>query len=60
MVDIQRLVDGFITKAGIFPGGSAGFFADVTQRAFIIKNAAYVLQTLLGDAVVVSFCDDWL
>lgn len=55
-VDIQRLVVGFITKADIFPGGPTGFFVDVTQRTFIIKNAVYVLQTLLGDGVVVGPC----
>jgi len=55
-VDIQRLIVRFITKADIFPGGPTGFFADVTQRTFIIKNAVYVLQTLLGDGVVIYRC----
>ncbi|KAH0830151.1 hypothetical protein J3R83DRAFT_1499 [Lanmaoa asiatica] len=56
MVDIYRLIYGFITKADIFPGGPTGFFADVTQRTFIIKNAVFVLQTLLGDGVVIYRC----
>lgn len=60
MVDIQRLIDGFITEVDIFPGGPTGFFADVTQRTFLIKNAVYALQTLLGDAVVVGSCDDFV
>ncbi|KAF8548458.1 hypothetical protein OG21DRAFT_1449085 [Imleria badia] len=55
-VDIQRLVVGFITKANFFPGGPTGFFADVTQRTFIIKHTVYVLQTLLGDGVVIYRC----
>ncbi|KAG8217092.1 hypothetical protein J3R82DRAFT_5119 [Butyriboletus roseoflavus] len=54
-VDIQRLVDGFVTEADI-PGGPTVFFADVTQRTFLIKCVVYVLQTLLGDAVVTYRC----
>lgn len=57
VVDIQRLVVGFISKANIIPGGPTGFFADVTQRTFVIKNAVYILQTLLGDGVAVGLCD---
>ncbi|KAI9570733.1 hypothetical protein HD554DRAFT_2017845 [Boletus coccyginus] len=56
VVDIQRLVVGFISKANIIPGGPTGFFADVTQRTFIIKNAVYILQTLLGDGVAIYRC----
>jgi hypothetical protein len=36
-----------------YPGGPVAFFADVTQNTFVIKNAIYTLQTLLGDGVVV-------
>lgn len=54
-VDIQRLVVGFIIQADFFPGGPTGFFADMTQRTFIVKNTVYVLQTLLGDGVGVGF-----
>lgn len=56
-VDIQRLIDGFVFEANNFSGSPTNFFADVTQRTFLIKNVVYVLQTLLGDAVVVGSCD---
>ncbi|KAN0073790.1 hypothetical protein V8E55_012044 [Tylopilus felleus] len=56
VVDIYRLVLGFAIKANFFPRSPAGFFTDATQRTFIIKNVVYVLQTLLGDGVVIYRC----
>lgn len=37
-----------------FPGGPQAFFADGAQLTFMARNSIFVLQTLLGDAVVVS------
>lgn len=51
-------MDGFVINADTFPGGPVDFFADMTQTTFIIKNAVYILQTLLGDAVVVGSHDN--
>ncbi|KAG2032986.1 hypothetical protein BDR03DRAFT_710434 [Suillus americanus] len=47
---------GLVKYRDTFPGGPVAFFADVTQDTFIIKNAIYTLQTLLGDGVVIYRC----
>lgn len=36
--------------------GPIGFFADVAQWSFVYKNMIYMLQTLVGDGVVVRHC----
>jgi len=53
-VDIVRIDQGLVKDANTFPGGPNAFFADVAQPTFVIKNAIYTLQTLLGDGVVVN------
>lgn len=52
-MDIIHLEHGLVKYRDTFPGGPVAFFADVTQVTFVIKNAIYTLQTLLGDGVVV-------
>jgi len=37
-----------------FPGGPDVFFADATQKYFLIRSGFYLAQTLLADAVVVG------
>ncbi|KAF8129281.1 hypothetical protein EV363DRAFT_1432674 [Boletus edulis] len=56
VIGSHGLIVGFISKAGPFPGGPTRFFADVTQQTFIIKYTVYVLQTLLGDGVIIYRC----
>ena len=52
--DIIRLEEGLVSQRDTFPGGPQAFFADVTQPIFVSRNSIFVLQTLLGDGVVVS------
>jgi hypothetical protein len=54
IVDIIRLEDGLVKYRDTFPGGPAAFFADVSQMTYVVKNAIYILHTLLGDGVVVG------
>jgi len=58
VVDIIRIEDGLVKYRDTFSGGPAAFFADVSQETYVIKNAIYILHTLLGDGVVVgsTFC----
>ncbi|KAG2052716.1 hypothetical protein BDR06DRAFT_887387 [Suillus hirtellus] len=56
VVDIIHLEHGLVKYRDTFPGGPVAFFADVTQVTFVIKNAIYTLQTLLGDGVVIYRC----
>lgn len=53
VVDIVRIDEGLVKYRDTFPGGPLAFFEDVAQNTFVIKNAIYTLQTLLGDGVVV-------
>jgi len=54
VVDIVRIDEGLVKYRDTFPGGPVAFFGDLTQNTFVIKNAIYTLQTLLGDGVVVG------
>ncbi|KAI9455616.1 hypothetical protein HD554DRAFT_2240122 [Boletus coccyginus] len=56
IVDIVRIDHGLVKEANTFPGGPNAFFGDVAQPTFVIKNAIYTLQTLLGDGVVIYRC----
>ncbi|KAG0706686.1 hypothetical protein DFH29DRAFT_137655 [Suillus ampliporus] len=56
VVDIIRVEDGLVKYRDSFPGGPAAFFTDVSQTTFVIKYLLYILQTLLGDAVVIYRC----
>ncbi|KAI9461350.1 hypothetical protein HD554DRAFT_2292026 [Boletus coccyginus] len=56
VVDIVRLDEGLVKYRDTFPGGPVAFFGDVTQNTFVIKNAIYALQTLVGDGVVIYRC----
>ncbi|KAG1854618.1 hypothetical protein F4604DRAFT_1802247 [Suillus subluteus] len=51
---IIRVENGLVKYRDTFPGGPIAFFADLTQETFVVKNAILVLQTLLGDGVVVG------
>ena len=54
VVDIVRIDEGLVKFRNTFPGGPVAFFEDIAQHTFVIKNALFTLQTLLGDAVVVG------
>jgi hypothetical protein len=54
VVGIIRIEDGLVKYRDTFPGGSVAFFADVAQETFVVKDAIIILQTLLGDGVVVG------
>ncbi|KAG2104366.1 uncharacterized protein F5147DRAFT_579959 [Suillus discolor] len=56
IVDIIHLEEGLVTYRDTFPGGPAAFFADVTQITFVVKNIIYILQTMLGDGMVIYRC----
>jgi hypothetical protein len=49
-----RLEEGLVLQRDTFPGGPQAFFADEGQVTFISRNSIFILQTALGDAVVVS------
>lgn len=53
IVDIVRLDEGLVKYRNTFPGGPVAFFADISQWSYVTKNVIYLLQTLVGDAVVV-------
>jgi len=54
VVDIVRIDEGLVKYRDTFPGGPVAFFEDIAQNTFVIKNAIYTLQTLVGDGVVVG------
>ncbi|KAG1859777.1 hypothetical protein F4604DRAFT_1957850 [Suillus subluteus] len=55
-VGIIRVEDGLVKQRDTYPGGPAAFFADVAQETFVVKDAIIILQTLLGDGVVIYRC----
>lgn len=56
IVNIIRLEDGLVKYRDTYTDGPAAFFADVSQITYVIKNAIYILHTLLGDGVVIYRC----
>lgn len=54
IVNIVRVEDGLVTNRYEYPNGPSEYFADVSQKTYVIKHLIYVLQTLLADGVVVS------
>ncbi|KAG2138007.1 hypothetical protein DEU56DRAFT_736531 [Suillus clintonianus] len=56
VVGTIRLEDGLVKYRDTFPGGPAVFFADTSDEMFVIKYAIIVLQTLIGDGVVIYRC----
>lgn len=55
MAHIIRVMCGLILYRDTHPGGPIRYFSDVSQWAFNVKNYIYVVQTLIGDGVIVSF-----
>ncbi|KAG2106928.1 uncharacterized protein F5147DRAFT_216204 [Suillus discolor] len=56
VVGIIRVEDGLVKYRDTFPGGPAAFFADISEETLAVKDAILVLQTLLGDGVVIYRC----
>ncbi|KAG1896979.1 uncharacterized protein F5891DRAFT_562507 [Suillus fuscotomentosus] len=56
IVGIVRVEDGLVKYRDTYPGGPAAFFADVSQETYVVKDALYILQTLLADGVVIYRC----
>ncbi|KAG1773169.1 hypothetical protein EDD22DRAFT_767721 [Suillus occidentalis] len=56
VVVVIRTEDGLVKYRDTFPGGPLAFFADVSQETFVAKCVTYVLQTLLGDGVMIYRC----
>lgn len=54
IIDIIRTYEGLVQYRDVHePDGPIDFFSDVSQWSFVSKNLIYVLQTLVGDGVVV-------
>lgn len=56
VIDIIRTEEGLIQYRDELPGRPDAFFADISRETFVINNAIVVLQTLLGDGVVIYRC----
>ncbi|KAG2140177.1 hypothetical protein DEU56DRAFT_856398 [Suillus clintonianus] len=56
VIGIIRLEDGLVKYRDTFPGGPAAFFADISKKTFVVKNAILALHTLLGDGIVIYRC----
>ncbi|KAG2341875.1 hypothetical protein BDR05DRAFT_864712, partial [Suillus weaverae] len=53
---IIHVENGLVKYRDTFPGGPVAFFTDLVQAMFVVKNAILVLETLLGDGVVIYRC----
>ena len=62
IVHIIRVMYGLILYRDTWPGGPVGYFSDVSEWTFNVKNHLYIFQSLIGDAVMVSvfLCRDKL
>ena len=54
VIHIIRVMYGLILYRDTWPGGPVGYFSDVSQWTFTVKNHVYTVQTLIGDGVIVS------
>lgn len=57
VIEIIRVEDGLVKSRDTFPGGPAAFFADVKQKMYVTKSAVNLMQTLLGDGIVIYRCN---
>ncbi|KIJ62335.1 hypothetical protein HYDPIDRAFT_30590 [Hydnomerulius pinastri MD-312] len=55
-IDMQRVIDGLVTERGSFPGGPVAYFSQISMPSFVTKSVLYMLQTLVGDGVVIYRC----
>lgn len=54
IIDVARLIRGFVIVGPYRPGGPWLFFYSVRDYTFIVKGCLYPVQTLILDGVVVS------
>ncbi|KAH8078714.1 hypothetical protein BXZ70DRAFT_1068585 [Cristinia sonorae] len=52
-VNAIRVRSGLLARGLSHEGGREGYFADVSERSYIIRGALYNAQTLILDAVVI-------
>jgi hypothetical protein len=52
IVHIIRVMYGLILYRDTWPGGPVGYFEDVSQWTFNVKNHLYIIQSLIGDGVI--------
>lgn len=56
VINIIHVENGLVKYRDTFLGGPVAYFADLLQELFVVKNAILVLETLLGDGIVVGSC----
>ncbi|KAG9313790.1 hypothetical protein JVU11DRAFT_6150 [Chiua virens] len=56
VIDIIRIMQGLILYRDSYPGGPIKFFSDVSQWTLVCKTYIYVIQTLIGDGVMLYRC----
>ncbi|KAF8548468.1 hypothetical protein OG21DRAFT_1423003 [Imleria badia] len=56
VIDIIRIMEGFIFYQDSYPGGPIAYFSEVSQWTFLAKNCVFTAQTLIGDSVVLYRC----
>ncbi|EGN98379.1 hypothetical protein SERLA73DRAFT_138778 [Serpula lacrymans var. lacrymans S7.3] len=56
VINIIRLEEGLVQYSKTFPGGPLGYFFDTKQWSFVYNDLIYILQTMLGDGVVIFRC----
>ncbi|KAG2052692.1 hypothetical protein BDR06DRAFT_503112 [Suillus hirtellus] len=56
VVDIIRTEEGLVQHRNILQSGPEAFFTAISRETIVVHNAIYVLQTLLGDGVVIYRC----
>lgn len=57
VVTIIRIENGLVKYRDTWPNGPAAFFADVTEKTYLINHALYIFQTVLADGVMVRSFD---
>lgn len=53
---IIRVEDGLVNHRGTSQSDPAAFFEDLSEGTFVVKNVLIILQTLLGDGLVIYRC----
>ncbi|KIK48571.1 hypothetical protein CY34DRAFT_8156 [Suillus luteus UH-Slu-Lm8-n1] len=56
VVTIIRIENGLVKYRDTWPNGPAAFFADVTEKTYLINHALYIFQTVLADGVMIHRC----
>ncbi|KAG9313794.1 hypothetical protein JVU11DRAFT_6154 [Chiua virens] len=56
VIDIIRIMQGLILYRDTYPGGPIEYFSNVAQWTFISKNYIYIVQTIIGDGVLLYRC----